>query len=95
MHERSFAICSVTSNSREELAGRAGDLEVWWVREERKVGGDERWQLKVRPAALHSAYIQVEVFAESAAAVISVDILGPTVKELMQIVQIILASAAG
>jgi len=49
---------------------------------------------KGRPA-LHSAYIQVEVFAKSAIAIISVDVLGPTVKELMQIVQIILASAAG
>jgi len=44
--------------------------------------------------ALHSAYVQVEVLAKSTVPIISVDVLAPAVKELMQVVQIILAPAA-
>jgi len=43
---------------------------------------------------LHSADVQVEVFAKSAIVIIGVDVLTPAVKELVQVVEIILTSAA-
>jgi len=88
MHKKSSAVRCVASNSSGRYRGRVKNVRSGGV------GVNERRPLKVR-LALQSAYVQVEVFAKSAVTVISVDILAPAVKELMQVVQVILTSAAG